>query len=88
MTDTCHVDYYEGGVIGVLSSPYGTPRGSATSYRSSMAGSRTLDVLAGQGTQFRASGTTELPGFQTTAVFRRARDRRNSGPATGGNVTI
>ena len=47
-----------------------------------------VDVLAVQEAQFRASGITEVPGFQTAAVFRRARGRRDSGPAKGGDVAV
>ena len=47
-----------------------------------------IDVLAIQEAQFQASGPTEVPGFQTAAVFRRARGRRDGGPAKGGDVAI
>ena len=42
-----------------------------------------IDVVAIQEAQFQASGPTEAPGFQTVAVFRRARGRRDSVPAKG-----
>ncbi|KAF0303168.1 RNA-directed DNA polymerase from mobile element jockey [Amphibalanus amphitrite] len=47
-----------------------------------------IDVIAVQEAQFSASSLTEIPGFQTAAVRRRARGRRNSGPAKGGDVAI
>ena len=47
-----------------------------------------IDVIVVQEAQFSASGFTEIPGFQTAATYRRARGRRDSGPAKGGDVAI